>query len=84
MPNKLALGGFEVAIAQKPKLSRHRGYSAKSGRAACEFDPRGAFKAKVVREDETDRGGEIQQQEAVRKSMENITRIGPTGSFRVV
>ena len=26
----------------------------------------------------------IQQQEAVRKSMENITRIGPTGSFRVV
>ena len=84
MPNKRALGGFEVAIAQKPKLSRHRGYSAKSGCAACDFDSRGAFKAKVGREDETARGGEIKQQEAVRQSMDNITRIGPTGSFRVV
>ena len=84
IPKKLAFGSFEVAIAQKQKLSRRRGYSAKSGLAARYFEYRGAFKAKVGREDETARGGEIKQQEAVRQSRENIARIGPTGSFEVV
>ena len=31
MPKQLALGGFEVAIAQRQQLSRHSGYSAKNG-----------------------------------------------------
>ena len=84
IPKKLAFRSFEVAIAQKQKLSRRRGYSAKTGLAARYFDYRGAFKAKVGREDETARGGEIKQQEAVRQSRENIARIGPTGSFEVV
>ena len=84
IPKKLAFGTFEVAIAQKQKLSRRRGYSAKSGLAARYFEYRGPFKAKVGREDETARRGEIKQQEAVRQSRENIARIGPTGSFEVV
>ena len=84
IPKKLAFGSFEVAIAQKQNLSRRRGYSAKSGLAARYFEYRGAFKAKVGREDETARRGEIKQQEAVRQSRENIARIGPTGSFEVV
>ena len=83
IPEKLAFGTFEVAIAQKQKLSRRRGYSAKSGLAARYFEYRGAFKAKVGRENETARRGEIKQQEAVRQSRENISRIGPTGSFEV-
>ena len=48
------------------------------------FDYRGAFKAKVGKENDTARRGEIKQQEAVRQSRENIARIGPTGSFEVV
>ena len=81
---KLAFGTFEVAIAEKQKLSRRTGYSAKTGLAAWYFDPRWAFKAKVGREDETARGSEIKQQEAVRQSSENIARIGSTSSFEVV
>ena len=81
---KLVFGSFEVAIAQKQKLSRRRDYSAKSGLVAWYFDPRWAFKAKVGSEDETARGVEIKQQEAVRQSTENIARIAPTGSFEVV
>ena len=84
IPKNLAVGSFEVAIAQKQKLSRRRGYSAKSGLAARYFEYRGAFKAKVGREGETARGGEIKQQDAVRQSRENIARIGPTGSFELV
>ena len=84
MPKQLALGGFEVAIAQKQKLSRRRGYSAKTGLAARYFEYRCDFKAKVGREDETARRGEIKQQAAVRQSRENITRIDPTGPIRVV
>ena len=34
IPKKLAFGTFEVAIADKLKLSRRRGYSAKTGLAA--------------------------------------------------
>ena len=48
------------------------------------FYYRWAFKAKVGSEDETARGVEIKQQEAVRQSTENIARIAPTGSFEVV
>ena len=84
IPKKIAFCTFEVAIAQKQKLSRRRGYSAKIGLAAWYFDRQGAFKAKVGREDETARGSEIKQQEAVRQSMENIAQIGPTASFEVV
>ena len=84
IPKKLAFGSFEVAIAQKQKLSRRRGYSAKSGLAARYFEYRCAFKAKVGRGNETARRGEIKQQDGVRQSRENITRIGPTGSFEVV
>ena len=84
IPKKLAFGTFEVAIPQKQKLSRRRGYSAKSGLAARYFEYRGAFKAKVRRENETAGRCEIEQQEAVRQSRENITRIGLTNSFEVV
>ena len=84
IPKKLAFGTFEVAIAEKQKLSRRTGYSAKTGLAAWYFDSRWAFKAKVGREDETARGGEIKQQEAVRQSTRNIARIGPAGYFEVV
>ena len=48
IPRKLAFGTFEVAIAEKQKLSRRRVYTAKSGLAAWYFDPRFAFKAKIV------------------------------------
>ena len=34
IPKKLAFGTFEVAIAEKLKLSRRTGYSAKTGLAA--------------------------------------------------
>ena len=34
IPKKLVFGSFEVAIAQKQKLSRRRDYSAKSGLVA--------------------------------------------------
>ena len=34
IPKKLAFGTFEVAIAEKQKLSRRTGYSAKTGLAA--------------------------------------------------
>ena len=71
-------------LTKKQKLSRRRGYTAKSGLAARYFEYRGAFKPKVGREGETARRGEIKQQEAVRQSKENIARIGPTGSFEVV
>ena len=81
---KLAFGTFEVAIAEKQKLSRRTGYSAKTGLAAWYFDPRWAFKGKVGREDETAREHEIKQQEAVRQSSENVARIGSTSSFEVV
>ena len=81
---KLAFGCFEVAIAQKQKLSRHRGYSAKTGLSACYFDPRGDFEAKVGGAGATARGGEIKQQDVVRQNRENITRIGPTGSLRMI
>ena len=84
IPKKLAFGGFEVAIAQKQKLSRRRGYSAKTGLAARYFEYRWAFKAKVRKEDEAARGGEIKEQEAVRQSRQIIARIGQTGSLRVV
>ena len=84
IPKKLAFGTFEVAIAEKQKLSRRTGYSAKTGLAAWYFDPRWAFKAKVGREDETAREGEIKQQYAVRQSTGNIARIGSTGFFEVV
>ena len=84
IPKKSAFGTFEVAIAQKQKLSRRSGYSAKSGLAAWYFDHRWAFKATVGREDETARGSEIKQQEAVRQSKENIARIGPAGTFELV
>ena len=84
IPKKLAFRTFEVAIAQKQKLSRRRGYSAKSGLAARYFEYRGAFKAKVRRENETAGRCEIEQQEAVRQSKENTARIGPTSSFEVV
>ena len=47
IPKKLAFGNFEVAIAQKQKLSRRRGYSAKTGLAARYFEYRWAFKAKA-------------------------------------
>ena len=75
---------LNCCIAQKQKLSRRRGYSAKSGLAARYFEYRGAFKAKVRREDEAARRREIKQQEAVRESIGNITRIGPTSPFGVV
>ena len=84
IPEKLAFGTFEVAIAQKQKLSRRRGYSAKSGLAARYFEYRRAFKTKVRREDETARRSEIKQQDAVRQSRQNIARIGPTIAFEVV
>jgi hypothetical protein len=77
-------GWLDEWIARKQKLSRRRDYSAKSGLVAWYFDPRWAFKAKVGSEDETARGVEIKQQEAVRQSTENIARIAPTGSFEVV
>ena len=81
---KLVFGGLEVAIAQKQKLSRHKGYSAKTTLYVWYFDPRYTFKAKVGKEDEAARGSEIKQQEAVRQSKENITRIRQTGSRRMV
>ena len=84
IPKKLAFGGLEVAITQKQKLSRHRGYSAKSRLSVWYFHPRGDFKAKVGEAGATARRGEIKQQEVVRQNIENITRIGPTGSLRVV
>ena len=84
IPKNLAFDTFKVAIAETQKLSRRTGYSAKTGLAAWYFDPRWAFKAKVGSEDETARGVEIKQQEAVRQSTENIARIAPTGSFEVV
>ena len=56
----------------------------KSGLAARYFEYRGAFKAKVGREDETARGCEINQQDAARQSKENVSRIGAKGSFEVV
>ena len=84
IPKKLASGGLEVAITQKQKLSRHRGYSAKTGLSACYVDPRGDFEAKVGGAGATARGSEIKQQDVVRQNKENITRIGPTGSLRVV
>ena len=83
IPKKLAFGGLEVAIAQKQK-SRHRGYSAKIDLSVWYVYPRWAFKAKVGKEDEAARGSEIKQQEAVRQSRENITRIGPMGSLRLL
>ena len=81
---QLALGDFEVETAQKQKLSRHCSESTIRGVAAWGFDPGGAFEAKFERAPGQIKAGEIKQQEAVRQSRENITRIGPTGSFRVV
>ena len=69
IPKKLTFGTFDVAIAQKQKLSRRRCYSAKSNLAARYFEYRWAFKAKVRREDETARRGEIKQQDAVRQKI---------------
>ena len=77
-------GWLNEWIARKQKLSRRRDYNAKSGLMACYFHSRGGFKTKVGSEDETARGVEIKQQEAVRQSTKNIARIAPTGSFEVV
>ena len=78
------LGGFEVALAQKAKTQRHCSSSAKSGLAACYFDPRCVFKAKVGQEHEALADRQIKHQEAARQSRENIARIAPSGSFSMV
>ena len=47
IPKKLAFGTFEVAIAEKLKLSRRTGYSAKTGLTARYFEYRCVFQAKA-------------------------------------
>ena len=78
------LSDFEVALAQKAKMQRHCIWSAKSGLAACYFDPRWAFKAKVGQEHGALPDRQIKHQEAARQSRENKARIAPSGSFSMV
>ena len=48
------------------------------------FDPHGGFKAKVREVRERLQEGERWHVEGARQSMENITRIAPSGPFREV